>query len=91
MDHLGLHKSLMMLQGHSDEVMYKAFSATLKGSARSWYRNLSLRSIDSFDNLSKLFVTNFMSYRGRQKNSSHLFTVHQKETESLKDYVKRFN
>ncbi|GFZ06494.1 hypothetical protein Acr_18g0006640 [Actinidia rufa] len=27
----------------------------------------------------------------RQKNASHLFTVHQKETESLKDFVKRFN
>ncbi|GFS28929.1 hypothetical protein Acr_00g0004700 [Actinidia rufa] len=29
--------------------------------------------------------------RNRQKNASHLFTVHQKETESLKDFVKRFN
>ncbi|GFS45359.1 hypothetical protein Acr_00g0095760 [Actinidia rufa] len=27
----------------------------------------------------------------RQKIASHLFTVHQKETESLKDFVKRFN
>ena len=32
-----------------------------------------------------------MSYRVRQKNASHLFTVHQKDGESLKDYVKRFN
>ncbi|GFZ05203.1 hypothetical protein Acr_17g0007750 [Actinidia rufa] len=29
--------------------------------------------------------------QNRQKNASHLFTVHQKETESLKDFVKRFN
>ncbi|GFZ09595.1 hypothetical protein Acr_21g0001940 [Actinidia rufa] len=26
-----------------------------------------------------------------EKNASHLFTVHQKKTESLKDFVKRFN
>ena len=32
-----------------------------------------------------------MSYKVRQKNVSHLFTVHQKEGENLKDYVKRFN
>ena len=32
-----------------------------------------------------------MSSRIRQKNASHLFTIHQKETERLKDYVKRFN
>ena len=32
-----------------------------------------------------------MSSQVRQKNVSHLFTIHQKESESLKDYVKRFN
>ncbi|GFZ16176.1 hypothetical protein Acr_25g0005850 [Actinidia rufa] len=62
MDHLDSYKRLMSLQGCSDEVMCKAFSATLKGPARN-----------------------------RQKNASHLFTIHQKETESLKDFVKRFN
>ena len=32
-----------------------------------------------------------MSCQVRQKNASHLFTIHQKETESLKNYVKWFN
>ncbi|GFZ18435.1 hypothetical protein Acr_27g0001740 [Actinidia rufa] len=41
--------------------------------------------------LYRLFVANFMSCRNRQKYASHLFTIHQKETESLKDFVKRFN
>ncbi|GFS29200.1 hypothetical protein Acr_00g0005780 [Actinidia rufa] len=91
MDHLDSYKSLMSLQGCSDEVMCKAFSATLKGPARSWFRKLSSGTIDSFGELSRLFVANFMSCRNRQKNASHLFTVHQKETESLKDFVKRFN
>ncbi|GFY87270.1 plant UBX domain-containing protein 1 [Actinidia rufa] len=91
MDHLDWYKSLMSLQGCSDEVMCKAFSATLKGPARSWFRKLSPGTVDSFGELSRLFVANFMSCRNRQKNASHLFTVHQKETESLKDFVKRFN
>ncbi|GFS40591.1 hypothetical protein Acr_00g0069450 [Actinidia rufa] len=91
MDHLDSYKSLMLLQGCSDEVMCKAFSATLKGPARSWFRKLSPGTIDSFGDLGRLFVANFMSCRNRQKNASHLFTVHQKETESLKDFVKRFN
>ena len=63
----------------------------MKGSTRSWFRKLPPRTIDSFGDLSRLFVANFMSCRIRQKNASHLFTVHQKETERLKDYVKRFN
>ncbi|PSS08082.1 Sarcolemmal membrane-associated protein [Actinidia chinensis var. chinensis] len=91
MDHLDSYKSLISLQGCSDEVMCKAFSATLKGSTRSWFRKLLPGTIDSFGNLSQLFVANFMSCKNRQKNASHLFTVHQKETESLKDFVKRFN
>ncbi|GFZ05117.1 hypothetical protein Acr_17g0006890 [Actinidia rufa] len=92
MDHLDSYKSLMSLQGCSDEVMCKAFFATLKRPSRSWFRKLSPGTIDSFGELSRLFVANFMSYRNRQKNASHLFTVHhQKETESLKDFVKRFN
>ena len=32
-----------------------------------------------------------MNYRVRQKNISHLFMIHQKDEESLKDYVRRFN
>ncbi|XP_057478855.1 uncharacterized protein LOC130766189 [Actinidia eriantha] len=71
--------------------MCKAFSTTLKGLARTWFRKLPIGTIDSFGDLSKLFVANFISCRVRQKNASHLFIVHQKETESLKDYIKRFN
>ena len=69
----------------------KAFSATLKGPARAWLRKLSPWTIDSFCYLSRPFVANFMSCRDRQKNASHLFTVHQKNGKSLKDYIKRFN
>ena len=32
-----------------------------------------------------------MSCIVRQKNASHLFTIFQKDRESLKDYVKQFN
>ncbi|XP_057500864.1 uncharacterized protein LOC130784884 [Actinidia eriantha] len=81
----------MSLQDCSDEVTCNAFFATLKGSARSWFRKLPLGTIDLFDDLRRLFVANFMSCRIRQKNASHLFTVYQKETEGLKDYVKQFN
>ncbi|GFY94785.1 hypothetical protein Acr_10g0001700 [Actinidia rufa] len=91
MDHLDSYKSLMSLQGCSDEVMSRAFSATLTGPARSWFRKLSPGTIDSFGELSRLFVANFMRCKNRQKNASHLFTVHQKKTESLNDFVKRFN
>ncbi|GFZ12739.1 hypothetical protein Acr_23g0011240 [Actinidia rufa] len=43
----------------------------LGGSARSWFRKTALETIDSFGDLSRLFVANFMSCRIRQKNASH--------------------
>ncbi|GFZ05230.1 hypothetical protein Acr_17g0008020 [Actinidia rufa] len=67
MDHLDLYMNLMTLQGYSDEVMCKAFSATLRGPTRAWFKKLSPRTIDSFGNLSRLFVANFMSCRVRKK------------------------
>ena len=80
MDHLDSYKSLMTLQGYSDDVMCKDFSATLKGLARTWFRKLSPGTTDSFGKLSRLFVANFMSCHQTEK-----------EGQNLKDYVKRFN
>ena len=65
MDHLDSYKSLMSLQDYSDEVMCKAFSATLKESTRSWFRKLPPETIDSFDDLSRFFIANLMSCRIR--------------------------
>ncbi|GFY85663.1 hypothetical protein Acr_04g0004010 [Actinidia rufa] len=91
MDLLDSYKNLMMIQGCLDEVMCKAFSTTLNGATRSWFKKLSPRTIDSFGDLSRLFVANFMNCRVRQKNVSHFFIVYQKDGESLKDYVRHFN
>ena len=65
MDHVDSYKSLMALQGYSDEVMCKAFFTTMKGSERSWFKKLTSGIIDSFGDLSRLFVANFMSCRVR--------------------------
>ena len=81
----------MSLQGYSDEIMCKAFSTTLKGLVRSWFKKISPRTINSFGDLIRFFVINFMSCRVRQKNTSYLFTIHQKDRKSLKDYVRHFN
>ncbi|GFZ07040.1 hypothetical protein Acr_18g0012100 [Actinidia rufa] len=39
--------NLMLFQEYSEKVICKAFSATLKGLARSWFKKLTLRTIDS--------------------------------------------
>ncbi|GFZ05609.1 hypothetical protein Acr_17g0011810 [Actinidia rufa] len=91
MDHLDSYKNLMTLQGYSDEVMLKALSTTLKGPTRAWFKKLSPRTIDAFGDLSRLFVTNFMSFRVKQRMPLTYSQSTRKMGESLKDYIKRFN
>ncbi|GFZ19559.1 hypothetical protein Acr_28g0002640 [Actinidia rufa] len=88
MDHLDLYKNLMALHGYSNEVMCKGFSATLKGSAKSWFRKLSPRTIDSFGKLSRLFVAKFMSYR--VKNEEFVKWSEKIKTNPLKRNINKY-
>ncbi|GFY97524.1 hypothetical protein Acr_12g0000650 [Actinidia rufa] len=78
-------------RGYSDEAMCKAFICYPQRIREIVVQEATLGTIDSFGDLSRLFVANFMGCLVRQKNASHLFTIHQQEAKSLKDYVKRFN
>ncbi|XP_058087481.1 uncharacterized protein LOC131234562 [Magnolia sinica] len=72
-------------------MMYRAFSITLYGSTRSWYRQLKPKLIGSFAELSRLFLTQFISGKKSRKPTTHLFTLKQGNKESLKDFIARFN
>ncbi|XP_058111583.1 uncharacterized protein LOC131254897 [Magnolia sinica] len=81
----------MQIQSATDVMMCRAFSITLSGSARSWYQQLKPKSIGSFTELSKLFLTQFISSKKSRKSTTHLFTLKQGNKEPLKDYIARFN
>ena len=53
MDHLDSYENLMMLQRVLGEVMCRDFSTTLREPARSWFKKLSPRTINSFGYLSR--------------------------------------
>ncbi|XP_058076331.1 uncharacterized protein LOC131224905 [Magnolia sinica] len=72
-------------------MMCRGFSITLSGSARSWYRQLKPNSVGSFAELSRLFLTQFISGKKSLKLNTHLFTIKQGPKESLKDFMARFN
>ena len=52
LDHLKSFRTLMHLQGVVDEIMCRAFPATLKGLARIWFSKLTPNSIGTFKELS---------------------------------------
>ena len=59
-DHIATFKTTMNLQGVPNEIMCRAFPTTLKRPARVWFSKIPLNTMSSFEELSKLFVNNFI-------------------------------
>ncbi|CAL8161438.1 unnamed protein product [Prunus armeniaca] len=71
-------------------LMCKVFAMTLQGAAQDWFYTLLSRSISSFNELTYVFTKEYTSYQTIKKNLDHLFNMHKKPDESLRDYIKRF-
>ncbi|GKV24937.1 hypothetical protein SLEP1_g34474 [Rubroshorea leprosula] len=90
-EHLHTYQAIMRIQNANDAMMCKVFPVTLKSTARRWYHKLPKHSIDSYSQLAKLFSNKFASQREIKRTTTKLMQVHQKEGESLRDYMQRFN
>ena len=88
---LCIFKTTMHLQGVPDEIMCRAFPTTLKGPARVWFSKIPPNSVSSFEELSKLFVNNFIRGQRHKHSSSSLLTIEQGENESLRSFITHFN
>ena len=90
-DHISTFKTTMHLQEVPDEIMYRAFPTTLKGLARVWFSKIPLNIVSSFEELSKMFVNNFIGGQKHIRSPSSLLTIKQRENESLQSFITRFN
>nr|XP_023881226.1 uncharacterized protein LOC111993625 [Quercus suber] len=90
-DHIATFKTTMHLQGVPDEIMCSAFPTTLKGPARVWFNKIPSNIVGSFEELSKLFVNNFIEGRRHKLSSSSLLTIEQRDSESLGSFITHFN
>ncbi len=73
------------------EVASRAFPLTLSGNALGWFKKLPPKSINDYDALGKMLLTQFLPRRVRRKPSGSLMSLYQDPDESLKDYFMRFN
>ncbi|GKV06922.1 hypothetical protein SLEP1_g18739 [Rubroshorea leprosula] len=87
---------------HSDELMKKnvELEKQLKDLQRSvdelkcprrWCLKLPKHSVTSYPQLAMLFSNKFASQREIKRTATELMQVHQREGESLRDYMQRFN
>jgi hypothetical protein len=89
--HLEAFREHLILHGTPDEIACRAFPLTLKGVAKDWFTGLPLKSVGTFKELGRLFLTQFLATRKRKKNATCLLTMRQGNEESLKDFMLRFN
>nr|GEW43787.1 reverse transcriptase domain-containing protein [Tanacetum cinerariifolium] len=66
------------------------FNTTLTGSARVRFDDLSSESIDSYNDLKKAFLANFLQQKKCIKDPVEIHHIKQKEGESMKDFVQRY-
>ncbi|XP_065636564.1 uncharacterized protein LOC136070488 [Quercus suber] len=91
LDHLETFKTLMHLQGVADEIMCRAFPTTLKDPARVWFSQLMPNSISTFKELSAQFTTYFIGGHRYKKSTACLMSIKQRDEETLRSYITRFN
>ncbi|XP_065617542.1 uncharacterized protein LOC136062443 [Quercus suber] len=91
LDHLETFKTLMHLQGVADEIMCRAFPTTLKGLARIWFSKLTPNYISTFKELSAQFTSHFIGGHRYKKSTTCLMSIKQREDETLRSYIARFN
>ena len=71
--------------------MCKAFPTTLKGMERIWFSRLTPNSISTFKELSAQFTAHFIGGHMYKKFTACLMSIKQREDETLRSYISRFN
>ena len=82
---------MMHLQGVADEIMCRVFPTTLKSAARIWFNWLMPNSISTFKELSTQFTVHFVGGHRYKKSTVCLMSIRQREDETLRSYITRFN
>jgi hypothetical protein len=89
--HLEAFREHLILHVTPDEIACKALPLTLKGVAKDWFTELPSKSVGTFKELERLFLTQFLATQKRKKSVTCLLTLRQGNEESLKDFMLRFN
>ncbi|XP_025685175.1 uncharacterized protein [Arachis hypogaea] len=90
-EHLTAFKARMNLEGAADAVRCRAFPVTLAEPAIKWFNALPNGSIASFHDTTRKFMAQFTTRITKAKHPINLLGVTQKQDESTRKYLDRFN
>ncbi|XP_015965681.1 uncharacterized protein LOC107489448 [Arachis duranensis] len=90
-EHLTAFEARMNLEGAADAVRCRAFPVTLAGPAIKWFNALPNGAIASFHDISRRFMAQFTTRITKAKRPISLLGITQKQDESTRKYLDRFN
>nr|GEW49181.1 reverse transcriptase domain-containing protein [Tanacetum cinerariifolium] len=66
------------------------FNSTLTKNARLWFEDLPKESIDSYDDLKKAFLENYLQQKKCIKDPVEIHNIKQRDRESMEEFVRRY-
>ncbi|KAM1232981.1 hypothetical protein EV1_002658 [Malus domestica] len=90
-EHLNLFESTMAYRMNTDEERCLLFPSTHSGGALNRYCRLPPETVDSFEELRKLFVSQHIFQTDRLHSTDDLYTICQKPDKSLREYAGCFS
>ncbi|KAL0315040.1 UNVERIFIED_CONTAM: hypothetical protein Scaly_2895400 [Sesamum calycinum] len=73
------------------EAKFFEVGSSEKGKVQEWFSNSPSGSVETYEQLMQKFAFHFASKRKQKCSATYLFTIRQKEDESLKKFIGRFN
>ncbi|GKD31454.1 reverse transcriptase domain-containing protein [Tanacetum coccineum] len=89
-DHLKIFQAAAKVEWWPMPTWCHMFNSTLTGSDRVWFDDLPLKFVDSYDDLKKAFLANFLQQKKCIKDTVEIHHIKQREEESTEDFVQRF-
>ncbi|KAL0320153.1 UNVERIFIED_CONTAM: hypothetical protein Sradi_5276800 [Sesamum radiatum] len=91
LEHLSRFKNAALLHRYTAEIKCHVSSTTFARAAQQWFNQLLVGAIGSFQEFWSLFLHQFANSRKLRNMELNFFAIRQKDNETLKEYLQRFN
>ncbi|GJS16915.1 reverse transcriptase domain-containing protein [Tanacetum coccineum] len=89
-DHLKIFQAAAKTERWAMPTWCHMFNSTHTGNARVWFEDLPKESIDSYDDLRKAFLENYLQQKKCIKDPVEIHNIRQRDGESTKEFVRRY-
>ncbi|GJS48001.1 reverse transcriptase domain-containing protein [Tanacetum coccineum] len=89
-DHLKIFQAAAKTKHEAMPTWCHMFNSTLTRIAKVWFDNLPQESIDSYDDLKKSFMENYLQQKKCIKDQVEIHNIKQRDGESTEEFVRRY-